>query len=325
MKRTIAVILIVMVLAIGLGTFYMVRAAKGPSASAEIHIIRPYPDLFPKPFTPDDFATQSARLTSRDVALRAIRHGKLDELPSFKNADVVSQLMDSLSISRPGDYSNNLLLLETRGISGPDGVAMLEAVIAAYQDVLREAGRAKWEESVKAAEERVKESDRKYNYFVKSMPAGTKLPVANSDIGKQAAGLTDALNNARIEQKKYLITIQSLKKIQDEEGDERLMQVVEAIKLGKGPSPSEVFAGLNTEKASVESKIAGLQKEHDSLIPQMRDLTQYETTEQMLKGECKEAKKALDEAIKELKEFDLGKKSTDDIRAYVIVKPHRIK
>lgn len=303
-------------------------------ATAQIAIIRLDDGQKKKDgFSEDYLASQSALLKSRLVADMALRSGKLDHVPSLKDKDGVATIARALKVDRSKNADNPILKVSVTDLPGQDAVAVLEAIIAAYQHHVQMVYQDLNENVVKQITERsnelekeIQKSDEALETFFKETPVIRNAGGINV-IQREAVRLAEILAELRIKQRDISSTLDAVS-----EASKR-QDTAEAVKIkarewgkniGLAPTESTVeayLASMRLDATLIEKRVNDLGEHHAKLIHEVRALLQWENKELTLR-ERRDRVKGLYANVQQLIRDNDLRKGNQSLIVRVIEKPH---
>ncbi len=316
------------------GIFIHAAQDKKPTAEAEIVVInRESAKKTGAGFEGDYLTTQTQLLSSRIIAQQAVKQGQLDRLESLKGKDAEAEVVKAIKVERSTNPVNNpTLKVSIIGLPKQDAVVVLEAVLTAYQQHIKEVFEDLSENLVKTIRQTSKELDE-------------KIRTADEDIKKfyENSPYMISKSGSPVAKQTLALTTEQLAKVEVEHGDVavRLQTLSEAAKhpdmsdavktkarewgksVGLEPAGSTVEAYLGSMRLDLlilAKRREQLQDSSSKLTGEMRAVIANETKQFQLQDARARAVSQHADIQRLIQNADL--KSARGFHVAVITKPH---
>ncbi len=281
----------------------------------------------------DHVGTQAAIVKSRAIIQRAIQLGKLDQLASLKVGDVVLTISNSLAVERSKDHESPLLKLRVSGLPANDAMAILDAVILAYREMIKEAyqslDRTVLKEIEKASEQletNIREAEAKFTEFVKANPeVGIDSNKPISPAQSKLIRTFENIANAEVDIKQMESRIDSISTRSKRYGASK-EKVLEYIKFAEPKTDAvvqdvdEYIRMLKAQLAALESKMTEMKKSCQQTQSELRKQMSQETVADQLRDNIRRSKTLWEETVKVIRDHE--RKPTTGLVVRVLTKPH---
>jgi capsular exopolysaccharide synthesis family protein len=172
-----------------IGALYYVRATPIYQSSAQVLVVKKTPDALPLAAgsegranqTEDYLSTHQTLIRSPVIVGDAIRKGELGRLPSFAGrGDAMTEIAASLKVSREtnGSSPTSVLNISFRGSGADDCAAVVQAVVASYQQFLSARYKSVTDEAAslitqanEILEKKLTHKQQEYDRFILEHPA----------------------------------------------------------------------------------------------------------------------------------------------------------
>ncbi len=283
---------LVSLVTIAVGGFFIHAAQdKKPTAEAEIIVIKL--DEGTKKtdtFNEDYISTQSQLLASQLVAQVAVKLGNLDKLASLKGTNSVDEVRSAIKVEHSKNLNNPILKVGIVGLPSQDALVVLDAVINAYQQHVKEAYANSGLEAVKDIvkqlsdlQKKIEADDQAINDFYRNSPhLITRRTGGMTPLQTSSSKLAQMLLSLSLDHAQMTATLNTLTEASKQPGTAEAVKNWVKEKGGKtekGPKDAtvdEYLSVMRLEVVALENRRESLQREHTSMLADIRDLTKSE-------------------------------------------------
>ncbi len=277
-------------------------------------------------------ATQAAVIRSRALVQQAIRQGNLDQLAIMEGKDAVEAVWSVLNVERSKDAENPILKLSVTNVPTKDALTILEAVVAAYRDHIKDVYKlgdqvlGDVQKVMSDLEKKMRACDEEHAEYIKSFPAFfDKIAGGSSIRQKEFALTTDQLAKTNSDLRVQRLDLKTLTHAASQP-DQREAVSIKAREWGqkarldaKEATIEAYLAYLRLEVTMLEKRQELLEKDLGRMAEDMKVLSEHDKKSDQLAQNASRARLMYADVARLLQSAKLGQAN---LIVRVITKPH---